>query len=127
MQAGNIHGLYYNYRAAGHECDLLIGCKTGGSTPVPEGMATRVVPAGRYAKFEIRGGHMVRDTVAVWKLVISDDKLSAQRSFTGNYEAYYPGEDVENADIDIYVALRGGVQKQSIESAETYCDALEKK
>lgn len=118
------YGLYYNYRAAGHEFDLLIGCRTGASTPVPEDMEARVVPAGRYAKFEIRGGHMVRDTVAAWERIFSDEELAAQRSFTGDYEAYYPGEDVESADIDIYVALRGGVRKRAAEGTEADCDTL---
>lgn len=118
------YGLYYNYSATGHEYDLLVGCRTGGSAPVPEGMATRVVPVGRYAKFEIRGGHMVRDTVAAWERIFADEGLMAQRSFTGDYEAYYPGEDVENADIDIYVALRGGVQKRAAEGTEADCDTL---
>lgn len=97
-------GLYYNYDATCNEYDLLVGFETDAAAP--EGMVRQIIPAGRYAKFEIRGGDCVKSVADMWIAVWEDAELTAQRAFTVDFEAYLPGEDMSNADIDIFVALK---------------------
>lgn len=97
------YALYYGYDLATNEYDLLIGCETGAEIPEAERC---VIPAGRYAKFEIRGGDCVESVQKVWMDIWTDEELTAQRAFTVDFEAYLPGEDMGNADIDIFVALK---------------------
>lgn len=98
------YALYYGYDPAGSEYDLLIGRETNAE---PDATPERqTIPAGRYAKFEIRGGDVVSSVQQVWGAIWDDEELMARRAFTVDFEAYLPGEDMACADIDIYVALR---------------------
>ena len=94
--------LYYGYDMASNEYDLLIGCETSDATAGPERQA---IPAGRYAKVEIRDGDCVESVQKAWMDIWADEELTAQRAFTVDFEAYLPGEDMACADIDIFVAL----------------------
>ena len=95
--------LYYGYDLATNEYDLLVGCETDDAAAGPERQA---IPAGRYAKVEIRGGDCVESVQTAWMDIWTDEELTAQRAFTVDFEAYLPGEDMACADIDIYVALK---------------------
>ncbi|RDB65988.1 GyrI-like domain-containing protein [Eggerthella sinensis] len=97
-------GLYFDYDLNEMSYEMLIGCETDGAAP--EGMRAQAIPAGRYAKFAIRGGDCVKSVQDVWEAVWADEELTAKRAFTGDFEAYLPGEDMSCADIDIFVALR---------------------
>ncbi len=97
-------GLYYDYNMADMSYEMMVGCETAASA-APESMKLVEAPAGRYAKFAIRGGDCVNSVQEVWAAVWSDEELSAKRAFTVDYEAYHPGEDMSCADIDIFVAL----------------------
>ena len=96
--------LYYGYDFSDMSYDLLVGCQT--DAEAPEGMARQEIPAGRYAKVEIRGGDCVTSVQEVWEAVWADEELTAQRAFTVDFEAYLPGEDMACADIDVYLALK---------------------
>ena len=95
--------LYYNYNMTSNEYDLLVGCETSDALAGP---ARQVIPAGRYAKIEIRGGDCVESVQKAWMDIWNDEALMAQRAFTVDFEAYLPGEDMNCADIDIFVALK---------------------
>ncbi|WP_080802467.1 GyrI-like domain-containing protein [Arabiibacter massiliensis] len=97
-------GAYYGYDMAGGGYGVMVGCETAGDE-VPEGMEALEVAAGRFAKFAIRGGDRVGSVQEVWNAIWADADLTAQRAFTTDFEAYLPGEDAANADIDIFVAL----------------------
>ena len=99
------YGLYYGYERDGVEYDLMVGNEVPPAAAAPEGLERRVVPAGRYAKFEIRDGHQVNAVMAAWEEIIADEELSAKRAWTEDFEAYFPAEDPEHADVDILVAL----------------------
>lgn len=62
---------------------------------------TKVIPAGRYAKFSVHG-LMDKEVAKAWGEIWSMD---LDRSFTGDFEEYL-NSDFENADIDIYIALK---------------------
>ncbi len=62
---------------------------------------TKVIPAGKYAKFSVHG-HMEEAVAKAWREIWSMD---LDRSFTGDFEEYL-NSDFENADIDIYIALK---------------------
>nr|WP_024834942.1 GyrI-like domain-containing protein [Clostridium sp. 12(A)] len=90
-------GLYSDYVADTY-------CVTAGSqvskAENPE-LTVKTIPAGTYAKFSIHG-HMVHAVNEAWGEIW---KMDLDRSFTGDFEEYLTG-DVENCDIDIYIALK---------------------
>ena len=97
-------GLYYDYDMSDMGYTMLVGCET--SADAPEGMEAQTIAAGRYAKIAIRGGDCVGSVQEVWAAIWADEELTAQRAFTFDFEGYLPGEDMSNADIDIFVALK---------------------
>lgn len=64
-------------------------------------LTTKVIPAGKYAKFSVHG-HMEKVVAQAWGEIWS---LDLDRSFTGDFEEYL-NSDFEHADIDIYIALK---------------------
>ncbi|MEG2669741.1 MAG: effector binding domain-containing protein [Oscillospiraceae bacterium] len=91
-------GLYSDY-------DNETYCVTAGnevSKAENEDLTIKIIPAGKYAKFSIHG-HMVNAVCKAWNDIW---KMDLDRSFTGDFEEYL-NCDFENADIDIYVALKG--------------------
>lgn len=62
---------------------------------------TKIIPAGKYAKFSVHG-NMVDAVSQAWKDIWDID---LDRSYTGDFEEYL-NDDWENADIDIYIALK---------------------
>lgn len=61
----------------------------------------KVIPAGRYAKFSVHG-HMQKAVAAAWEEIW---RMDLERSYTGDFEEYL-NCDFEEANIDIYVALK---------------------
>ncbi|MEG0991410.1 MAG: GyrI-like domain-containing protein [Gordonibacter sp.] len=97
-------GAYYDYDLATNGYTMLVGCASTAAS-APEGMARTTIPAGRYAKFSIQGD--CTTTVGqAWLDIWNDEELLAKRAFTVDFEAYLPGEDMANASIDIYLALK---------------------
>ena len=64
-------------------------------------MTVKRIPAGRYAKFSVHG-HMEKAVAEAWGEIW---KMDLDRSFTGDFVEYL-NSDWENADIDIYLALK---------------------
>ena len=65
-----------------------------------EGLAVKIIPAGRYAKFSVHG-NMVKAVADAWGEIW---KMDLDRSYAADFEEYL-NSDWENADIDIYIAL----------------------
>lgn len=79
-------------------------CVTAGnevSKAENEELTVKIIPAGRYAKFSVHG-HMEKAVAEAWSEIW---KMDLNRSFTGDFEEYL-NSDWENADIDIYIALK---------------------
>ncbi len=64
-------------------------------------LTVKTIPAGKYAKFSVHG-HMVKAVAAAWDKIW---KMDLNRSFAADFEEYL-NSDWENADIDIYIALK---------------------
>lgn len=64
-------------------------------------LTVKIIPAGKYAKFSIHG-HMEKAVAKAWGEIW---QMDLNRSFTGDFEEYL-NSDWENADIDIYIALK---------------------
>ncbi len=64
-------------------------------------LVAKTIPSGKYAKFSIHG-HMEHAVAKAWGEIWCMD---LDRSFTGDFEEYL-NSDWENADIDIYIALK---------------------
>lgn len=91
-------GLYSDY--VGEKYCVTVGAQV---TEVKnEDLSVKVIPAGKYARFSIHGD-MVTAVGEAWREIW---KLDLDRSFAGDYEEYKTC-DGKNADIDIYIALRG--------------------
>ena len=79
-------------------------CVTVGNevtAPENDELTIKIIPAGRYAKFSVHG-HMEKAVAEAWEEIWKTD---LERSFTGDFEEYL-NSDWENADINIYIALK---------------------
>lgn len=64
-------------------------------------LAVKIIPAGKYAKFSVYGD-MQEAVAKAWGEIW---KIDMDRSFTGDFEEYL-NSDWDNADINIYIALK---------------------
>lgn len=79
-------------------------CVTAGnevSKPENDELAVKIIPAGKYAKFSVHG-HMEKAVAEAWGEIW---KIDLNRSYAADFEEYL-NCDEENADIDIYIALK---------------------
>ncbi len=90
-------GLYSDY--SDDRYSVMAGNEV--SKPENDELIVKIIPAGRYAKFSVHG-HMVKAVAEAWGEIW---KMALDRSFTGDFEEYL-NSDWENADIDIYIALK---------------------
>ncbi|HKM00347.1 MAG TPA: GyrI-like domain-containing protein [Mobilitalea sp.] len=90
-------GLYSDYEADNY----LVTVGNEVSKADNPGLSLKVIPAGRYAKFVIKG-NMITAVADAWNDIW---QMNLNRSFTGDFEEYLNG-DMENAEINIYIALK---------------------
>lgn len=92
-------GLYSDYDFKDMSYDVTIGVEVTKSTN--KELCTKTIPAGKYAKFSIKGD-VVKDVADAWTEIWS---MKLDRTFTGDYEEYI--SNVNNiAEVNIYVALK---------------------
>ncbi len=89
-------GLYSDYTQNGYT--VTVGNEV--SMCENNDLTTKIIPAGKYAKFSVEGD--MRQAVAqawgeIWQ-------MDLDRSFTGDFEEYL-NSDFHNAKIDVYIAL----------------------
>ena len=90
-------GLYSDYSNA----QYCVTCGNEVSKPENDELTVKIIPAGKYAKFSVHG-HMEKAVAEAWGEIW---KIDLDRSFTGDFEEYL-NSDWDNADIDIYIALK---------------------
>lgn len=96
-------GLYSGYSGHAHdEYDVTVGCEVTRAERLPEGAITKVIPAGRYAKFVVFGDK-VTAVAGAWEKIWT---LPLPRSFTGDFEEYVHTEENGDCEVHMYVALR---------------------
>ena len=91
-------GLYSDYTENGYQ--VTAGCEVSEAAN-PE-LTTKVIPAGKYAKFEIHGD-MKQAVGEAWGEIW---QMNLDRTYTGDFEEYVD-DCMENATIYIYIAIRG--------------------
>lgn len=94
-------GLYSDYTEDRNGYCITVGNEVSSLDGKNKDLDVKIIPAGKYAKFSICG-NMVTDVVDAWQQIW---QMDLDRSFTGDFEEY-KNADVENAEIDIYVALK---------------------
>lgn len=96
-------GLYSDYenREMG-DYDITVGCEVSDFSKVPEGMTTKTIPAGNYAKFVIFGD-MQEAVGQAWAEIW---QLPLERTFTGDFEEYVSSNETGPAEIHIYIAVK---------------------
>lgn len=90
-------GLYSDYQ--GESYQVTAGNEVSSADNAE--LSKKTIPAGKYAKFSVHG-HMQKAVAEAWGEIWNTD---LDRSFTGDFEEYL-NADMENADIDIYIALK---------------------
>lgn len=92
-------GLYTEYDADHYT--VMVGCEVESASSLPESVVTKVIPAGKYAKFIVHG-NVQKDVASFWEKLW---KMDLNRKFTCDFEEYQPEGDMDHAEIHIYIAL----------------------
>lgn len=90
-------GLYTDYKQDGGY-RVMVCCETD---TAEQDADTMVIPAGKYAKFIIRG-HIVTAVQEFWQKLW---EMKLDRSFVCDFEEYQGG-DMENMEIHMYISLK---------------------
>lgn len=101
-QSSKPFGIYTDY--ASDETGAytaLVACETSDTSHLPDGVTACTIPAGRYARFIVRG-NMVTAVSAFWQALWAMD---LPRAFTCDSEEYQNG-DMENTEIHMYISLK---------------------
>lgn len=102
-QNGNSIGLYTNYESNVHGAyDMVVCCEVANTTSLPTGVDTRIIPAGRYAKFVVYG-HVQTAVAEFWSKLWS---MNLDRKYSCDFEEYQSGPDMNHAEIHIYISLQ---------------------
>jgi len=95
-------GIYTDY--AGDEKDdysIIVACEVEKAQNMPQGTIKRTIPAGKYAKFIVKGD--VKDAVAMfWQELW---RMNLPCSFGCDFEEYQ-NESMEDTCIHIYIGLK---------------------
>jgi predicted transcriptional regulator YdeE len=64
-------------------------------------LTMKIIPAGKYAKFSVRG-HMEKAVAKSWGEIW---QIDLDRRYTGDFEEYR-NDDINDCNIDIYIAIK---------------------
>jgi len=95
-------GIYTDYE--GNEKDdytIIVACEVDKTQNIPHGTIKRIIPAGKYAKFIVKGD-MHKAVTKFWQELWCMD---LPRSFVCDFEEYQ-NSDMEDAEIHIYIGLK---------------------
>lgn len=96
---GRTMGIYTDYESnETGSYTFMTACEV---TDVPEGFEERVIPAGKYARFVIRG-NMMTVVGEFWQALW---QMKLDRAYTFDWEEYQ-NSDPEDCEIHIYIALK---------------------
>ena len=79
----------------------MVASEIANNNTLPDGVVKRVIPAGNYAKFVVKG-HMQKAVAEFWQKLWMMD---LPRAFTYDFEEYQ-NSDMEHAEIHIYISLK---------------------
>jgi predicted transcriptional regulator YdeE len=99
--SGKAMGIYTDYENDEHgDYTVMTACVVDGD--VPDSFETHVLPAGKYAKFIVRG-NMVTAVGEFWQKLW---EMKLDRTYVFDFEEYQ-NADPENCEIHIYIGIRG--------------------
>lgn len=99
---GWVLGIYSDYESDENgDYDLTAACEVTDDSGIPENLRLRTIPAGRYAKFVVKGD-MKQALVQFWLELWS---LDLKRAFQADFEEYH-GITGSDAEIHIYIGLK---------------------
>lgn len=94
-------GIYTDYDGdEKQDYTVLAACEVKEAADLPKGMEARTLPAGKFAKFIVKG-HMQKAVAAFWQELW---QMDLARSFQYDFEEYQNG-DMEHAEVHIYIGL----------------------
>lgn len=101
---GKALGIYTEY--AGTETEdytIMTGCEITEETAdnIPPQLITKIIPAGRYARFVLKGS-LHEEIGKFWQELW---QMDLNRAFTADFEEYQ-NSDAENAEIHVYISLK---------------------
>lgn len=100
---GKALGIYTDYEGgAMDDYSIMVACEVTETKELPHSTVSKTIPAGRYAKFIVKGD--MRTAVAdCWMKIWSMD---LPRTFACDFEEYQDDCMDENAEIHIYIGLK---------------------
>lgn len=93
-------GLYTDY--VGMEYNTIVGCEIEKDAVIPKDMIEKIIPAGKYAKFVLHGD-VVKTVQKAWQEIW---EMNLERTFIADFEEYQQGNDMDNMEIHVYVAIK---------------------
>ena len=84
------------------EYSVTVGCEVKEFNENQKDIARKVIPAGKYAKFIVKG-HMVKAVQEFWVKLWNND-LGLKRNYKCDFEEYQD-DNIENATIYIYISI----------------------
>lgn len=95
-------GLYTNYEdGVKGKYDVLICCEVQETSMLPMEIETKIIPAGKYGKFIVRG-HVQNAVQEFWRKLWDMD---LDRKFGCDFEEYQVEGDMENKEIHFFISL----------------------
>lgn len=100
---GKTVGLYSNYENELYgDYDIVVCCEVLSQDSQPEGTIMKRIPAGKYAKFIVRGP-MKTAVAEFWGKLWNMD---LKRTYTGDFEEYQESGSPENSEIHVFIAIK---------------------
>ncbi|CAG9713209.1 MULTISPECIES: GyrI-like domain-containing protein [Clostridium] len=95
-------GLYSDYESDYNgDYDMSVGCEISNDEKIPTGTILKIIPAGNYAKFVVKG-QMQKAVYEFWQKLW---QMNLERAYTCDFEEYI-NTDIDNAEIHIYISLK---------------------
>lgn len=97
-------GLYTDYeKDYSKPYNFMTCCEVSSINDLHASLQTKIIKAGKYAKFSIRG-HLQKDVLKAWQKIWS---LDLDRTYQSDFEIYHNNsEDINNQIIDIYISIK---------------------
>lgn len=95
-------GMYSDYESdANSEYTVTVACEISKAENIIEDITVSKIPAGKYAKFIVKG-HMQKAVAEFWQALW---QMDLSRSYVCDFEEYQNAE-IEQAEIHIYISLQ---------------------
>lgn len=95
-------GIYTDYEGDEKaDYHVIVAYEVEKADKIPAGTIKRVLPAGKYAKFIVKG-HMQKAVAKFWQELW---QMNLPRAFTCDFEEYQNG-DMEHGEIHIYISIK---------------------